>query len=34
MLLCCRHVFDEGTDEYKIIMLNKCYLSFRVIKVF
>lgn len=29
----CRHVFDDGTDEYKIIMLNKRYLSFRVIKV-
>jgi len=28
------HVFDDGTDEYKIIMLNKRYLSFRVIKVF
>lgn len=28
-----RHVFDDGTDEYKIIMLNKRYLSFRVIKV-
>jgi len=27
-------VFDDGTDEYKIIMLNKRYLSFRVIKVF
>ncbi len=34
---CCviyfRHVFDDGTDEYKINMLNKRYLSFRVIKV-
>ena len=29
----CRHVFDEGSDEYKIIMLNKRYLSFRVVKV-
>ena len=28
-----RHVFDEGSDEYKIIMLNKRYLSFRVVKV-
>ena len=28
-----RHVFDEGSDEYKVIMLNKRYLSFRVIKV-
>ena len=26
-------MFDEGSDEYKIIMLNKRYLSFRVIKV-
>ena len=24
---------DEGSDEYKIIMLNKRYLSFRVIKL-
>lgn len=24
---------DDGTDEYKIIMLNKQYLSFRVIKI-
>lgn len=32
-LLALRHVFDEGSDEYKIIMLNKRYLSFRVIKV-
>ena len=30
---CFRHVFDDGTDEYKVIMLNKRYLSFRVIKV-
>jgi hypothetical protein len=29
----CRHVLDDGTDEYKIIMLNKRYLSFRVIKM-
>jgi hypothetical protein len=28
-----RHVLDDGTDEYKIIMLNKRYLSFRVIKM-
>ena len=28
-----RHVFDEGADEYKVIMLNKRYLTFRVIKV-
>ncbi|XP_033628750.1 pecanex-like protein 1 isoform X1 [Asterias rubens] len=32
-LLALRHVLDEGTDDYKIIMLNKKYLSFRVIKV-
>lgn len=28
-----RHVLDDGSDEYKIIMLNKRYLSFRVIKI-
>lgn len=33
-LLALRHVFDDGTDQYKVIMLNKRYLSFRVIKVF
>ncbi|XP_071479063.1 pecanex-like protein 1 [Diadema antillarum] len=32
-LLALRHVLDEGTDDYKIIMLNRKYLSFRVIKV-
>ncbi|XP_012936159.1 pecanex-like protein 1 [Aplysia californica] len=32
-LLALRHVFDEGADEYKIIMLNKRYLNFRVVKV-
>ncbi|KAI8505516.1 hypothetical protein Bbelb_167050, partial [Branchiostoma belcheri] len=32
-LLALRHVLDDGSDEYKIIMLNKRYLSFRVIKV-
>lgn len=32
-LLALRHVFDDGTDQYKIIMLNKRYLSFRLIKV-
>ena len=32
-LLALRHVFDEGTDRYKFVMLNKRYLSFRVIKV-
>lgn len=33
LFLYFRHVFDDGTDEYKDIMLNKRYLSFRVIKV-
>ena len=28
-----RHVFDEGSDLYKIIMLKKRHLSFRIIKV-
>ncbi|KAF6018326.1 pcx [Bugula neritina] len=28
-----RHVFDEGSNVYKIIMLNKRHLSFRIIKV-
>lgn len=32
-LLALRHVLDDGTDEYKIIMLNKRHLSFRVIKL-
>uniref|UniRef100_A0A8C8VLU9 Pecanex-like protein n=1 Tax=Pelusios castaneus TaxID=367368 RepID=A0A8C8VLU9_9SAUR len=32
-LLALRHVMDDASDEYKIIMLNKRYLSFRVIKV-
>ncbi|XP_033000179.1 pecanex-like protein 2 isoform X1 [Lacerta agilis] len=32
-LLTLRHVVEEGTDEYKIIMLHKSYLSFKVIKV-
>ncbi|XP_025105785.1 pecanex-like protein 1 isoform X5 [Pomacea canaliculata] len=32
-LLALRHVYDDGSDEYKIIMLNKRYLSFRVVKV-
>ncbi|XP_072102062.1 pecanex-like protein 3 isoform X1 [Mobula birostris] len=32
-LLALRHVMDDGSDEYKIIMLNRRYLSFRVIKV-
>ncbi|XP_007936701.1 pecanex-like protein 2 [Orycteropus afer afer] len=32
-LLTLRHVVDEGADEYKVIMLHKSFLSFRVIKV-
>ncbi|XP_021944333.1 pecanex-like protein 1 isoform X3 [Folsomia candida] len=32
-LLALRHVLDEGSDEYKVIMLNKRHLSFRVIKL-
>ncbi|XP_054257111.1 pecanex-like protein 1, partial [Macrosteles quadrilineatus] len=32
-LLALRHVLDDSGDEYKIIMLNKRYLSFRVIKM-
>ncbi|XP_061599627.1 pecanex-like protein 1 [Cololabis saira] len=32
-LLALRHVLDEGTNEYKIIMLNRRFLGFRVIKV-
>eukprot|EP00794_Sanderia_malayensis_P020280 gene20280-22266_t len=32
-LLALRYVMDEGDDDYKIIMLNKRYLSFRVVKV-
>ncbi|XP_061846073.1 pecanex-like protein 2 [Colius striatus] len=32
-LLTLRHVVDEGADEYKVIMLHKTYLSFKVIKV-
>ncbi|ESO12875.1 hypothetical protein HELRODRAFT_105598 [Helobdella robusta] len=32
-LLSLRHVMDEGNNEYKIIMLTKKYLNFRVIKV-
>ncbi|KAL1789863.1 pecanex 1 isoform X1 [Sigmodon hispidus] len=32
-LLALRHVMDDGTNEYKIIMLNRRHLSFRVIKV-
>ena len=32
-LFLCRHVADDGIVDYKIIMLNKRFLSFRVIKV-
>ncbi|CAK1583049.1 unnamed protein product [Parnassius mnemosyne] len=32
-LLALRHVMDEGNDDYKIIMLNKRHLGFRVIKL-
>ena len=32
-LISSRHVNDDAIDDYKIIMLNKRYLSFRVIKV-
>ncbi|XP_003963837.2 pecanex-like protein 1 isoform X1 [Takifugu rubripes] len=32
-LLTLRHVIDDGTDEYKIIMLYKRHLSFKVIKI-
>uniref|UniRef100_A0A8C5MI97 Pecanex-like protein n=1 Tax=Leptobrachium leishanense TaxID=445787 RepID=A0A8C5MI97_9ANUR len=32
-LLTLRHVVNEGSDEYKVIMLHKSYLSFKVIKV-
>lgn len=32
-LLAFRHIFDEGLDEYKVIMLNKKFLTFRVVKV-
>jgi hypothetical protein len=32
-LLALRHVLDDGADEYKIIMLNKRHISFRVIKL-
>ena len=32
-LLALRHVVDDGADEYKIVMLNKRFISFRVIKL-
>nr|KAF6399932.1 pecanex 2 [Molossus molossus] len=31
-LLTLRHVVDEGTDEYKVIMLHRSFLSFKVNK--
>ncbi|XP_034093997.1 LOW QUALITY PROTEIN: pecanex-like protein 2 [Gymnodraco acuticeps] len=32
-LLTLRHMIDDGTDEYKVIMLYKRHLSFKVIKI-
>ena len=32
-LLALRHVLDEGADQYKVIMLNRRFLNFRIIKV-
>lgn len=32
-LLALRHMYDDGQDDYKIIMLNKMYLNMRVIKL-
>ncbi len=32
-LLALRHVVDDGADDYKIVMLNKRHISFRVIKL-
>ncbi|XP_048386897.1 pecanex-like protein 1 [Stegostoma tigrinum] len=32
-LLALRHVVDDGVDEYKIIMLHRRYISFKVVKV-
>lgn len=32
-LLTLRHVVDEGANEYKVIMLHRGFLSFKVIKV-
>lgn len=32
-ILFFRHVLDEGSTDYKVIMLNRKYLVFRVIKV-
>ncbi|KAE9416864.1 hypothetical protein Angca_006571, partial [Angiostrongylus cantonensis] len=32
-LLALRHMYDEGQDDYKIIMLNRMHLNMRVIKL-
>ncbi|XP_071997268.1 pecanex-like protein 2 isoform X2 [Engystomops pustulosus] len=32
-LLTLRHIVEDGSDEYSVIMLHKSYLSFKVIKV-
>lgn len=32
-LLSLRHQFTEYSDQYKVVMLNKSFLSFRVIKI-
>ncbi|XP_056422976.1 pecanex-like protein 2 isoform X3 [Hyla sarda] len=32
-LLTLRHVVEDGTDEYSVIMLHKSYLNFKLIKV-
>ncbi|KAG9510276.1 Pecanex-like protein 1, partial [Fragariocoptes setiger] len=32
-LLALRHIVDDGSNQFKIIMLNKRYLSFRIIKL-
>ncbi|XP_069810518.1 pecanex-like protein 2 [Dendropsophus ebraccatus] len=32
-LLTLRHVVEDGSDEYSVIMLHKSYLNFKVIKV-
>ncbi|KAL3994668.1 Pecanex protein (C-terminus) family protein [Acanthocheilonema viteae] len=33
ILLALRHIYDDGQDDYKIIMLNKMHLNMRVIKL-
>ncbi|CCD62116.1 Pecanex-like protein [Caenorhabditis elegans] len=32
-LLALRHIYDDGQDDYKIIMLNQMHLNMRVIKL-